>query len=240
MSSTRGNGGKEVAPKAKQGDLQMERMHELDRQVAVKKAKTLEDTVKALYTQCPWTQTKRPYELVKYCKEEVGEVAEEIEKLCEVETKIHNKLREVEAKQQCEIETDDHDSTTRTSAAGCSSKDKGDILEKDLHRTETLRSLEGEVGDAFFTLYMLASSLERHVDGFSTERAKLACAKKIRERCAYIWGDEEANTPEEAEAIFKKQKAKQKERERMKMEEGEKEEQEQKKRKKEGTDDQNA
>lgn len=71
------------------------------------------------------------------------------------------------------------------------------------------QNLEEEMGDVLFNLVMMAQIAEEE-KLFSMQSIIDRCEQKIIDRHSWVFGEDEANTPEEALDLWKKNKAKEK------------------------------
>eukprot|EP00937_MAST-01D_sp_MAST-1D-sp2_P002167 g2167.t1 len=71
------------------------------------------------------------------------------------------------------------------------------------------RALQDELGDLFFDAFLLAAQCARK-HGTDTGAAIGAACAKVKRRCRHVFGDEQANTAEEAAAIWQRVKREEK------------------------------
>eukprot|EP00392_Amoebophrya_sp_AT5.2_P009451 g9479.t1 len=79
-------------------------------------------------------------------------------------------------------------------------------VREEMAKGDSSEKLEEELGDVFFDVLMLGKAIERHYPNVSIQRAQQRAAEKIMARCAYLWGEEKAETAAECEAVYKRRK----------------------------------
>lgn len=84
-------------------------------------------------------------------------------------------------------------------------------IEDELAQSQTdVDGLVGECGDLIFDALLLARIVERDFPGAKLEDMLAGIVEKVKRRCPHVFSGEACRTPEEAAAIWQREKAKEK------------------------------